>query len=139
MNIDPSSIPAPVVPSLQLKIFNLSEVESEDVRQKGADPDDYISVEWQCPKMTFCGLSEKGEYLMQAWFLIPPGFLKLNAGPTLYDPQGEPLRSPEQIQQSFFPYGLPTFRALVRKNDLSAEVPIPIPVTIPAPTGEEGS
>ena len=126
MNIDPNSIPSPIpAPSLQLKLFNLNEVEQAEVTQKGAIPSDYISVEWQCPKMTFCGLSEKGEYLMQAWFLIPPGFLKQNAGPTLYDPQGKPLMSPERIQQSFFPYSLPTFRALVRKEDLSAEVPLP--------------
>ena len=58
MNIDPNSIPSPIpAPSLQLKLFNLNEVEQAEVTQKGAIPSDYISVEWQCPKMTFCGLS----------------------------------------------------------------------------------
>jgi hypothetical protein len=128
MNIDPSQIPNPIPPApLTLKIYNLSEAEIADVSQKGADPDEYICVEWQCPRMTAAGLSEKGEHLMQAWFLIPPRFLKLAAGPTLFDPQGQPITSPEKIQQAFFPYSLPTFRALVRKADLSEEVPIPKP------------
>jgi len=119
MNIDPNQIPNPIPPApLTLKIYNLSEAEVADVMQKGGNPDEYISVEWQCPRMTAAGLSEKGEHLMQAWFLIPPRFLKLQAGPTL--------------QQAFFPYSLPTFRALVRKEDLSEEVPIPQP---PEPSG----
>jgi len=116
MNIDPNQIPNPIPPApLTLKIYNLSEAEV-----------------WQCPRMTAAGLSEKGEHLMQAWFLIPPRFLKLQAGPTLFDPQGQPVTSPEKIQQAFFPYSLPTFRALVRKEDLSEEVPIPQP---PEPSG----
>lgn len=135
MNLDRGQLPPELIPQgLQLRIYPLSEIESEDVRQKGANPDEYVSVQWECPKLDFAGFSEKGEFLMQAWFLVPPGFLKHQAGPTILGPDGEPLFDPQKIQNSFFPWSLPKLRALVRRDDLGAEVPVPAL----QPTEEEG-
>lgn len=126
MNLDHGSLPPELQSvSLQLKLYPPSEVEASDVVQKGADPNEYVAVEWQCPKMSFAGMSQTGEYLMQAWFLIPAGFLAHQAGPTILGPDGQPLLNPEKIQSAFFPYSLPVFRALIRKADLSEQVPLP--------------
>jgi hypothetical protein len=141
MNLDRGglgTLPPQLAPhSLKLRIFNLSDVEKEEIKQKGGSPEHYISVEWQCPKMTFCGFSEKGEFVMQAWFLIPPSFLKHQAGPAILDSSGQPMMKPEKIQEAFFPYSLPTFRALIRKEDLSAEVPLPAEETEDTEDGKE--
>lgn len=125
-------------PALKLRIFPLTEAEREEIAQKGGVAEHYISVEWQCPKMTFCGFSEKGEFLMQAWFLIPPKFLRHEAGPALLDSAGQPMMNPDKIQQAFFPYSLPTFRALIRKEDLSEEVPLPAEETEETEDTEDG-
>ncbi len=133
MNLDAGHLPPELqAMPLQLKLYPPSESETADVVQKGADPNEYVAVEWQCPKMSFAGMSQQGEYLMQAWFLIPAGFLEHQAGPTILGPDGKPLLNPEKIQGAFFPYSLPVFRALIRRADLNPEVPLP-----PVPSEDE--
>ena len=116
--------------SLKVRLFALDAEHEADIRQKGLDPTEYVLVEWEVPRVQVMSMSDKSEYLMQAMFLIPPGFLKLQAGPIILGADGQPALDPNQILQSFFPFSLPRFRGLIRKADLSDEVPLP-------PTEEE--